>query len=447
MWIEANIDGLVGPSHHFGGLGVGNLASHEHAGQVSHPRKAALQGLRKMQLVASLGIPQFLWLPPWRPNWQLLANLGFRGPPPQRLAAALAEQPQALSAAFSGAFMWVANAATITPACDSADGRDHITPANLIASWHRAGEAAERRSELELFFPSPRSVVHQPLSAIVPLRDEGAANHMRLCAPAGDIAFHLFVYGADGEELSPAWQFLPRQTRAASEAIARRHRLSPDRVVGLRQHPHAISAGVFHNDVIATSHLNVLVHHELAFLDAEQVLDDLEGRFYQTTGVPLVRRVVRQEEMSVQEAVASYFFNSQILSPPLDRGRGGVDVPKMLLLCPRQCQQSPAAGAVIKRLLADPEVPIDHVEFVSLDESMAGGGGPACLRLRMWTQRQNLATLPASRRVTSQLVDRLGQTIERWYPHQLTLPELAELAVVEQIDEATRRVHQCVASL
>ena len=63
----------------------------------------------------------------------------------------------------------------------------------------------------------------------------------------------LFVYGraAFDESAGGPRQFPARQTREASEAIARRHGLDPARTVFAQQHPDAIDAGVFHNDVIA----------------------------------------------------------------------------------------------------------------------------------------------------------------------------------------------------
>ncbi|MBA3527234.1 MAG: N-succinylarginine dihydrolase, partial [Sphingomonas sp.] len=42
--VEINFDGIVGPSHNYAGLSLGNLASTRNAFQVSHPRAAALQG-------------------------------------------------------------------------------------------------------------------------------------------------------------------------------------------------------------------------------------------------------------------------------------------------------------------------------------------------------------------------------------------------------------------
>ena len=45
MLREINFDGIVGPSHNYAGLSLGNLASTRNAGEVSQPRAAALQGV------------------------------------------------------------------------------------------------------------------------------------------------------------------------------------------------------------------------------------------------------------------------------------------------------------------------------------------------------------------------------------------------------------------
>ena len=39
---EINFDGLIGPSHNYAGLSLGNLASSRNAGAIAYPRAAAL---------------------------------------------------------------------------------------------------------------------------------------------------------------------------------------------------------------------------------------------------------------------------------------------------------------------------------------------------------------------------------------------------------------------
>ena len=51
---EVNFDGLVGPTHNYAGLSLGNRASMGNAGATSSPRRAALQGLAKMRSLMDL---------------------------------------------------------------------------------------------------------------------------------------------------------------------------------------------------------------------------------------------------------------------------------------------------------------------------------------------------------------------------------------------------------
>ena len=62
MITEINFDGIVGPSHNYAGLSLGNLASTRNLGKVSRPRDAALQGLAKMRANLERGLPQGFFL-------------------------------------------------------------------------------------------------------------------------------------------------------------------------------------------------------------------------------------------------------------------------------------------------------------------------------------------------------------------------------------------------
>src|SRR5215475_13130429 len=130
--LELQLDGLVGPTHHFGGLSFGNLASMRHAGWQSRPRQAAREGLAKMRRVLALGVPQAVLPPLPRPEVDFLRQVGFRGSATAVLTQAAARAPYLLQLAMSSAFMWVANAATVMPSWDSDDGRCHVVVANLV---------------------------------------------------------------------------------------------------------------------------------------------------------------------------------------------------------------------------------------------------------------------------------------------------------------------------
>ncbi|MEM1416447.1 MAG: N-succinylarginine dihydrolase [Myxococcota bacterium] len=419
MAVEHQLDGLVGPTHNYAGLAVGNLAAAAHSGAISNPREAARQGLRKMAFVRELGVPQAVLPPQARPRLDALRALGFAGDDREVLAAAARTAPGLLTAVWSASPMWAANAATVSPAADTTGGRLHLTPANLVANFHRSLEPEATGRALARALPE--AVLHPPLPATPAMGDEGAANHTRF-HPAGRPAapgVELFVYGrrAYGEGPAPA-RFPARQTREACEALARRHGVRD--AVFLPQAPAAIDAGVFHNDVIAVGNANVLLHHEDAFAAD---LDELEAACA-ARDVELRRWVVRRDELSVEDAVGSYLFNGQLLSTP--RGQE--------LVLPEEASRGPTR-AVVDRLLAETE--LAHAHFLDVRESMHNGGGPACLRLRVLTEGVRPSLV-----LDARLEARLDEWIGRRYRDRLEPADLADPAFVvevrEALDELTR---------
>src|SRR5688500_13214854 len=111
---EVNFDGLVGLTHNYGGLAVGNIAAAENALTDSNPREAALQGLAKMKYLADLGVRQGVLPPQERPTLGILRKLGFRGDDISVIGKAARAAPGLLRACCSASSMWVANAATVS---------------------------------------------------------------------------------------------------------------------------------------------------------------------------------------------------------------------------------------------------------------------------------------------------------------------------------------------
>jgi succinylarginine dihydrolase len=326
---EANFDGLVGLTHHYAGLSFGNEASTRNQLQPSNPRLAAKQGLLKMKALADMGYVQGVIPPHERPNIAALRQLGFSGSDEQVLASAGKTAPGLLSAASSASAMWVANAATVSPSADSLDGRVHLTVANLNNKFHRAMEAPETALLLRSIFRDDRHfAVHDALPQVAMFGDEGAANHNRLGGAYGERGVQLFVYGRDSSHEGKAPQRYPaRQTREASEAVARLHQLSPESVLFAQQNPAVIDQGVFHNDVIAVSNQQMLFCHQHAFVDQPELLAQLRAR------VPgFVALEVPADRVPVKDAVETYLFNSQLLSRP-----DGT----MMLVLPEESRQHP----------------------------------------------------------------------------------------------------------
>ncbi|WP_020649721.1 N-succinylarginine dihydrolase [Solimonas variicoloris] len=414
--VEANFDGLVGPTHNYAGLAFGNVASANNAEQPSNPRAAAQQGLAKMRALAALGLAQGLLPPHERPHLPTLRRLGFSGRDAEVLAQARRRAPGLLAAASSASAMWTANAATVSPSADCGDGRVHFTPANLCTHLHRSIEAPTSARLLQAVFADPRHFVHhEPLPATPAFGDEGAANHTRLCADYGEPGLELFVYGR-GDEREPAPSRYPaRQTRLAGEALARLHGLRDERTLHAQQNPAVIDQGVFHNDVIAVGNRELLLYHEQAFADAATV------RGWICTHLRGARRPVFVEvperEVSVAEAVGSYLFNSQLVCTP-----DGA----MRLIAAEESREQPRVWRAIERIVADPGNPIAAVEVFDLRQSMRNGGGPACLRLRVvLTAAEREAVNPLCW-IDDPRATQLAHWIDRHYRDRLSLDDLAD---------------------
>ncbi|XXD09979.1 N-succinylarginine dihydrolase [Klebsiella sp. R445] len=426
---ELNLDGLPGLTHHYAGLSFGNEASTRHRYRVSSPLLAAQQGLKKMKALADAGYPQAVMPPQERPNVPLLRQLGFSGSDPQVIEKAARQAPDLLSAVSSASSMWVANAATVSPSVDSLDGRVHLTVANLNDKFHRASEAPTTEALLRAIFPDPQHfAVHSALPQVALFGDEGAANHNRLGAEYGAPGLQLFVYGRQqgGNDERPQ-RYPARQTREASEAVARLNLVNPRQVIFAQQNPAIIDKGVFHNDVIAVSNQQVLFCHEQAFVDQSQLMQQLAGQVAGFTPVVVPTRAV-----SVEDAVATYLFNSQLLS----KSDGA-----MRLILPQEAREHAGVWRYLNQLLAEAN-PIDELQVYDLRESMANGGGPACLRLRVVVREEELRAVNPAVMMNDALFATLNDWVERYYRDRLTQADLADPQLLSEGREALDRLTQ-----
>ena len=401
MLKEINFDGLIGPSHNYAGLSHGNLAATRNAGKTSRPRAAALQGIAKMRANLDLGLVQGLLLPHPRPDHAWLRRLAtdYEGASPVLKAQSL-----------SASAMWAANAATVSPAPDSGDGRCHLTVANLLTMPHRSHEWPATLAQLKLIFADPAFVIHPPVPA--PFGDEGAANHMRLCSGHDRPGVEVFVYGESGGP------FPARQHREACEAVARAHRLHADRVLFARQSDAAITAGAFHNDVVAVANERVLFAHEQAFADRDGLYADLRSLM---PDVEIVE--VPADKVSLADAIASYLFNAQLGSQP-----GG----EPTLILPQEARDNDAVWSWLQEHVAG-NGPIRRLEVVNVRESMANGGGPACLRLRVVADP---ATIDPRFLVDHARLDRIAAVIEEHWPEAIAPAEIGDPALIQRIEAA-----------
>jgi succinylarginine dihydrolase len=425
---EVQFDGLVGPTHNYGGLSPGNVASQIHGGQVSNPRGAAREGLAKMRFVRGLGVTQAVFPPHDRPSLPTLRRLGFVGTDEQVIASAAAGDGFHLRICASASAMWTANAATVAPSCDTGDARVHLTPANLQQMFHRSIEPETTTRVLRAIFADPRRfAVHDPLPGAGQFADEGAANHTRLETSRG--AAHVFAWGrcAWGAFGAPL-RYPARQTREASQTLARLHRLASDRCLFPQQHPEGIDAGAFHTDVMAVGTGAFLMMHELAFLDDAKLVDDL--RRVLGDELTIVRATSR--ELPPDRAVASYPFNSQVLA--LSDGT-------MTIVAPEDSREDEASRAFLERVVAEPG-PVRSVNYIDVRQSMQNGGGPACLRLRVPLSDDEIAALSGRVVVDDAMNASLEAWVERHYRDRLVPQDLGDPALAREgmtaLDELTR---------
>lgn len=416
MAIEMNFDGLVGPSHNYAGLSHGNIASDKNKGRVANPRAAALQGLAKMRQLIELGLPQGLLPPQERPYISGLRDLGYAGSDETVLEAAYKNSPALLANYCSASSMWTANAATVTPSADSADGRVHFTPANLTAMPHRALEGQQTQHTLSRIFSDPKQFkVHAPLAHMSLLGDEGAANHNRLSASHGAAGLEFFVYGRDALGAKSDLTFPGRQTLQASEAVARRHGLGAFNTVFYPQSSTAINAGAFHNDVVCVSNESVLFFHEDAFDNHKAVEEKLSAKV-QAFGFKADFVMAPANQVPLEDAISSYLFNSQLVTLPT----GG-----MALILPTQVEETASTKRFVDSVLAG-DNPITQAYYLDLRQSMANGGGPACLRLRVVLDAAQEAAVHSAVKMDHDKISVLETWVRKHYRDRLSGDDLGD---------------------
>ena len=188
-----------------------------------------------------------------------------------------------------------------------------------------------------------------------------------------------------------------------------------------------IDQGVFHNDVIAVGNQQTLFCHQYAFLNQADVYLQLQ----QKMGGKLTIIEVPDNKVSVNDAISSYLFNSQLVTLP----NGDIS-----LILPQQCRDNPHVWQYIQQLLQVKQG-INRVDLFDLNQSMQNGGGPACLRLRVvLTEAEHQAMNPAVL-LTDSLFRRLQQWIDLHYRDRLVENDFTDpallLASQTALDELT----------
>lgn len=430
---EVNFDGLVGLTHNYAGLSFGNVASTSNKNAAANPKLAALQGLQKMKALADMGFKQGVLPPQDRPCIKTLRQLGFSGDDVSVLTQAAKTAPHLLTAVSSASSMWVANSSTVSPSADTEDTKVHFTVANLNCKFHRAIEEQTTSNALKAIFADKQYFVHhQALPQQGIMSDEGAANHNRLCASYGDKGVEVFVYGrhAFGGSIEPQ-KYPARQTYEASEAVARLHQLNHENTVFLQQNPCVIDQGVFHNDVISVSNGHVLFHHQEAFLNQSDAFAEIEKKL-KKCGAQFMPIEVPTSKVSVNDAVTTYLFNSQLLS----KNDGS-----MMIVVPEETQKNTRVQAYLNELIKGNN-PINEMRIFDLRESMSNGGGPACLRLRVVLNEAELAATNQNALLSEELYRSLHVWVNKHYRDRVTEADLADPSLLMEnriaLDELTQ---------
>jgi len=406
MLTEINFDGIIGPSHNYAGLSPGNVASASNARTLSSPRDAALQGIDKMRANLKLGLAQGFFMPLDRPDEAWLKRLGTRYED---------ADPYLQAAAMSASSMWAANAATVSPAPDTGDGKCHLTVANLQAMGHRSHEWQGTLAQLELAFADAAFAVHGPVPS--PFGDEGAANHMRLTSRHDEPGIELFVYGITGGK------YPVRQHLEASKAVARYHRLDPARTLFIAQADAAIGTGAFHNDVVAVANENVLFCHQLAFADPELTYSAIRAMMPEVEIIEVPKGAV-----TLENAIASYLFNAQLVTLPKGDGPDG----GMALIVPTETRDNAPVWSWLEEMVRG-NGPIRQLVPVDVRQSMANGGGPACLRLRVVADP---ASVDPRFIADDAKLDRIADIVTRHWPAAVEPDEIGDPAFVARVRAA-----------
>jgi succinylarginine dihydrolase len=235
---------------------------------------------------------------------------------------------------------------------------------------------------------------------------------MRLAASHDSPGLEVFVYGVTGGP------FPARQHVEASKAIARLHGLDRDRTIFVQQSEEAIAGGAFHNDVVAVANERVLFAHEQAFADKQPLLAACERL---VPGFEYVE--VSAADVPLEDAVRSYLFNAQLVTPPDG---------EMTLVAPMECRETRSVWQWLERHLAG-NGPIRRVELVDVRQSMANGGGPACLRLRVVADP---AMVDPRFMVDEAKLDRIASVIRRYWPEQIHHRDLQQPQLIAEVEGA-----------
>ena len=424
---EVNFDGLIGPTHNYSGLSEGNNASKENYSSPSNPKKAALQGIKKAETLISYGSQQGFFLPHERPFIPGLKKLGFNGTDEEILSLAFRHSKVLLNNFSSASSMWAANAATISPSPDTQDNKIHLTPANLNSMFHRSIETEFTYQQCKIIFPKEYFEIHNPAVSISGYGDEGAANHLRISKSDNEKGFEIFVYGESGFKIDKT--LVKRQALEVSRSIAINHKLDMENTFFLQQKHQAIEEGSFHNDIVSLSNKNVFIAHEDAFQnrdDLKKMLNILESKIDNFQYIE-----ISNSEIPLKDIISSYLLNSQLIT--------NVDN-EMQLILPEEVKAYDNCLSWLDKLKQISDVKL--FDYVDIRQSMMNGGGPACLRLKVILNDEELESLNQNFLMNNERLESIKLLIEKEYRDVLYPDDLKDPSLLDEsrriLDELTK---------
>jgi succinylarginine dihydrolase len=170
--------------------------------------------------------------------------------------------------------------------------------------------------------------------------------------------------------------------------------------------------------VVAVANENVLFCHELAFEDRPSFYAALRRLLPEVEIIEVPAAAV-----SLGDAIKSYMFNAQLVTLP----HGG-----MGLIVPEEARETPSVWRWLEEM-ASGNGPIRELFVVDVRQSMANGGGPACLRLRVVADPE--AVDP--RFIADQRkLDEVSEIIEEHWPDRIAPDDLTNPELWEQLESA-----------
>jgi succinylarginine dihydrolase len=172
--------------------------------------------------------------------------------------------------------------------------------------------------------------------------------------------------------------------------------------------------------VVAVSNGATLIFHEDACDDADAVIEALRRKLA-ARGAELLAAAARREALSLSEAVASYVFNSQLVTLPDGAAA---------LIAPAEAEASPRARAFVAEAMAAGA--FREVHYVDVRESMRNGGGPACLRLRVVLTGAERAALAGATLMDEARLDAVEALVRAHYRDRLDPADLVDPQLLEE---------------